>query len=139
ALWPEPDDPGSEDGAQAGAASRDGAAASGDSRGTRSPGAMTMTPQLAAAIDALPPADEDPRMDGRDLRAPDPGFRLRRMLAPVAPLLAVVAVLVALDPGVGLSFPIIVRYAIDHGVSAHRPGVLFATAATAAAVVAANW
>lgn len=138
ALWPGPEtgDGRDEDGANAaGGATTD----SGRTAGSSGPGTMTMTPQLAAAIDALPPADEDPHMDQRDLRAPDPGFRLRRMLAPVAPLLAVVAVLVALDTGVGLSFPIIVRYAIDHGVSAHRPGVLYATAAAAAAVVAANW
>ncbi|QDQ97255.1 ABC transporter ATP-binding protein [Tomitella fengzijianii] len=102
-------------------------------------GTMAVTPELRAALAALPPATEDPRMDDRDLRAPDLRFRLRRMLAPVAPLLALVALLVALDTAVGLSFPIIVRYAIDHGVVPHRPHVLYLTAAGAAAIVAVNW
>ncbi|WP_200172068.1 ABC transporter ATP-binding protein [Tomitella cavernea] len=102
-------------------------------------GAMAATPELRRALAALPPATEDPRMDHRGLRAPDLDFRLRRMLAPVAPLLALVALLVALDTAVGLSFPIIVRYAIDHGVLPHRPHILYLTAAGAAAVVAVNW
>ncbi len=102
-------------------------------------GMPTATPQLRKALDALPPATEDPRMDHRDLRSPDPQFRLRRMLGPVAPLLAVVALLLAMDTGVGLSFPIIVRFAIDHGVVPHRPAVLYLTALGAAAVVAVNW
>ncbi|WP_182348141.1 ABC transporter ATP-binding protein [Tomitella gaofuii] len=102
-------------------------------------GAMAATPELRRALAALPPAAEDPRMDHRDLRAPDLEFRLRRMLAPVAPLLALVALLVALDTAVGLSFPIIIRYAIDHGVLPHRPHILYLTAAGAAAIVAVNW
>src|SRR5699024_4262228 len=102
-------------------------------------GMPAATPQVRSALDALPPATEDPRMDHRDLRSPDPGFRLRRMLGPVAPLLAVVALLLALDTGVGLSFPIIVRFAIDHGVVPHRPAVLYLTALGAAAVVGVNW
>ncbi|MDN5758574.1 MAG: ABC transporter ATP-binding protein/permease [Tomitella sp.] len=102
-------------------------------------GSMPQSAEMAAAVAALPPATEDPGMDDRDLRAPDPGFRLGRMLAPVAPLLALVAVLIALDTAAGLSFPIIVRYAIDHGVSAHSPAVLYGTAGLAAVIVAVNW
>ena len=54
-----------------------------------SSGGIAATPELLAAVDALPPATDTPRLPGEDPTAPDPGFRLVRLLRPVRGLLAV--------------------------------------------------
>src|SRR4051794_20423796 len=46
-------------------------------------GGMPATPELLAAVDALPPAVGTPRLPGEDPTAADPGFRLARLLRPV--------------------------------------------------------
>ena len=51
-------------------------------------GGIAATPELLAAVDALPPATDVPRLPGEDPTAPDPGFRLARLLRPVRGLLA---------------------------------------------------
>ncbi|MEV6659357.1 ABC transporter ATP-binding protein [Nocardia fluminea] len=78
---------------------------------------LSETPQLRAAVDALPPATEEPALPG-DLRAPQPGFGLRALLRPVRGLVCVVVSLLIVDALVGVAFPPLVRYAIDTGVTA---------------------
>ncbi|WP_084611556.1 ABC transporter ATP-binding protein [Tomitella biformata] len=102
-------------------------------------GSMPATPQIEAAVAALGPATEEPGLDERELRRPDPSFRLAGLLAPVRWLLATVVALVALDAVAGLVFPIIIRYAIDHGVLPRHSPALFAAVAVGVLVVFANW
>ena len=72
-------------------------------------GGIAATPELLAAVDALPPATDTPRCPARTPRAPDPGFRLVRLLRPVRGLLAVTLVLVGLDALTTLAFPTVAR------------------------------
>lgn len=102
-------------------------------------GQVAATPELQRAVDALPPTTADPRTDSRQLRLPDPDFRLTRILRPVRWLLAGVAVCLALDSLAGITFPAIVRYAIDHGVTAGAAGSLWTATGLGLAVVAADW
>ena len=74
-----------------------------------------------------------------DPTAPDPGFRLARLLHPVRGLVAVAVVLVALDALSALAFPNIARYAVDGGITARVPGVLVVAVLLGVAVVAASW
>ena len=83
-------------------------------------GGIAATPELLAAVDALPPATDTPRLPGEDPTAPDPGFRLVRLLRPVRGLLAVTIVLVGLDALTTLAFPTVARYAVDAGITAGR-------------------
>ena len=46
-------------------------------------GGIRPTPELLAAVAALPPATAQPDLHGADPTAPDPDFRLRRLLRPV--------------------------------------------------------
>jgi ATP-binding cassette, subfamily B, bacterial len=84
---------------------------------------LVATPELMAAVAALPPPRDEPHLDV-DPTAPDPGFRLAGLLRPVRRLLVVAVVLVAFDALSSLAFPNIARYAIDGGITAHAPGVL---------------
>ena len=60
-------------------------------------GALPPTPELLAAVEALPPATDVPRLPGVDLTAPDPRFRLAALLRPVRWALLVALVLVGGD------------------------------------------
>jgi ATP-binding cassette subfamily B protein len=96
------------------------------------------TPELLAAVEALPPPPDEPRL-AIDPTTPDPGFRLARLLSPVRRLVVVAVVLVALDALSALAFPNIARFAVDGGITARMPGVLVVAVLLGVAVVAASW
>ncbi len=102
-------------------------------------GAAPASPRLLAAVAALPPATEPPRLGGLDPTAPDPRFRLGRLLRPVRGLLLLAVTLVALDALSSLAFPNIARLAVDGGITAHSPGVLRTAILLGVGVVAASW
>ena len=102
-------------------------------------GGVPLTPALAAAVAALPPATDSPGLDGTDLRAPDLAFRLGSLLRPVRWALAGVVVLVALDAGATIAFPSLVKHAIDAGVGGRSVGALQLAALLGLVVVAVDW
>lgn len=102
-------------------------------------GNTASTPQMQAAVAALPPADEDPRASGPSLRAADPHFRLSRLLTPVRSLLLVVVVLLALDSLASIAFPSIVRFAVDDGVSRGDSGALWTATTVGVVLAVAGW
>ncbi|MFG1784350.1 ABC transporter ATP-binding protein [Rhodococcus oryzae] len=102
-------------------------------------GDVAATPELRAAVEALPPALENPRMDDAGLRRPDPDFRLSSLLRPVRWILAAVVVCLALDSLAGVLFPSIVKFAIDHGVVPDQPSALWWATLAGVALVATNW
>ncbi|WP_407692246.1 ABC transporter ATP-binding protein [Pseudonocardia xinjiangensis] len=137
-LWPEP--AAAARGLRGGGSSRGGAAGGGGAGGVSAmAGAMPPTPELMAAVEALPPATEQPRLGSTDATAPDPEFRLARLLRPVRALLIVGVTLVALDALATLAFPSVARLAVDGGISAHAPAVLLTAALVGLAVVVLDW
>ncbi|MFI8972649.1 ABC transporter ATP-binding protein [Nocardia asteroides] len=98
---------------------------------------LSETPELRAAVDALPPATEQPGLPG-DLRAPQPGFGLRALLRPVRGLVATVMLLLTADALIGVAFPPLVRYAIDTGVTAGDGTALAVAGAIGIALVLAG-
>jgi ATP-binding cassette subfamily B protein len=145
-LWPdpEPDDgvarsvrtaePGAVRSGGRGAGARGGMGG-----GMGAAGNMAPTPELLAAVEALPPATEEPRIRGEDPTAPDPDFRLARLLRPVRALLLVGVSLVALDALGTLALPAVTRMAVDGGITAGAPGVLVTAALLGIGLVAAGW
>lgn len=83
-------------------------------------GALPPTPELLAQVQALPPADERPKLDGDDPTAPDPGFRLRGLLRPARAALIVVGLLVIADSVLAMGLPTLFRRGIDAGVLSDR-------------------
>lgn len=144
-LWPEePDDDepsGTVRNPPAVGGGRGGSAGSGGRGGPVSGalGAVAPTPELRAAVDALPPVTEtpgrDPALRSEALRLPDPQFRLWTTLRPVRALLAVVVLCLAVESLTSIAFPSLVRYAVDRGVTPGDPSRLWQ--ATAAGVVLA--
>ncbi|MFC0313499.1 ABC transporter ATP-binding protein [Gordonia phosphorivorans] len=100
-------------------------------------GAMAATPELTAAVAALPPADEDPHVDVDLQRRERPDFSLGQILRPVRGLLAVVLGAVVLDTLIGLGFPSLARMVLDAGTSG-RTDVLWTALAIGLALVLAG-
>ncbi|MCP2248351.1 ABC transporter ATP-binding protein [Lentzea aerocolonigenes] len=97
------------------------------------------TPELLAQVRALPPATEVPVLHGEDPRAPDPGFRLARLLRPVRWGLAAVAALVVLDALVGMGLPALVRLGVDGGVTTGAESALWLAVGLGAGLVVVGW
>lgn len=131
-LWP-----------QAPESEADSTTASAQSAGGPMAGALSgiaVTPSLRAAVDALPPAREDPPgIAPESLRESNPQFSLRQILRPVRWVLLAVAVCLALDSAAAIAFPSLVRYAIDHGVVTADSTTLWIATAFGALLVAADW
>lgn len=134
-LWPEaavPDRP------TATAAPAGGAGPGAHGPGSALGGAMAGD-EIAAAVAALPEATDRPDVDELAARTDESTFTLRRTLAPVAGLLALVATFLAFDSFVTVAFPSIVRFAVDHGAAERNTAVLACVSAAALALVAADW
>ncbi|MEK6442440.1 ABC transporter ATP-binding protein [Pseudonocardia sp. T1-2H] len=141
-LWPDPGtvrDTGSDTALRSAAAGHGGGPAGRGGGGvTAMAGGIAATPELLAAVAALPPATDDPRLGGEDPAAPDPTFRLGRLMRPVRWLLAAGMAFVALDATATLALPSIARYAVDGGITAGSGRVLAIAALIGIGVVAAD-
>lgn len=96
------------------------------------------TPELLNRVDSLPPADELPRIPEAALDNKKP-FSLRTLLRYVRGLFAAVIGLLALIAVADLAFPMLVRYAIDHGIAEKNLAILFAAATGGLLIVLTSW
>ncbi|MFD8721310.1 ABC transporter ATP-binding protein [Streptomyces sp. NPDC059629] len=97
------------------------------------------TPELLAQVDALPPATDTPDIDEARAVRPEDSYGLRRLLRGFGlPLLASLG-LVAVDAGMGLLLPILIRHGIDQGVSKMALGAVWAASLLALVAVFAQW
>ncbi|HEX2130883.1 MAG TPA: ABC transporter transmembrane domain-containing protein [Actinophytocola sp.] len=97
------------------------------------------TPELLAQVRALPPAGERPKLAGEDPTAPDPRFRLRKLLRLVRGAIAVVATLVILDALLTMALPTLIRAGVDDGVLTGNETALWTVTAIAAVLVAVGF
>ena len=101
-------------------------------------GGVGPTPELLAAVAALPPATAQPDIRRADPAAPDPDFRLRRLLRPVRGWLGLTAILVGLDALATVAFPALGGLAVN-AITGHAPQLLVIAVAVGFGVVAADW
>jgi ATP-binding cassette subfamily B protein len=97
------------------------------------------TPELLAQVDALPPATDTPVIDEARAVTPEDSYGLRRLLRGFGlPLLASLG-LVAVDAGMGLLLPVLIRHGIDEGVSEMALGGVWAASVIALVSVLVQW
>ncbi|GGL70776.1 ABC transporter ATP-binding protein [Streptomyces fumigatiscleroticus] len=100
---------------------------------------MPATPELLARVEALPPATDTPDIDEARAVRPEDSYGLRRLLRGFGlPLLASLG-LVAVDAGVGLLLPVLIRHGIDDGVSRMALGAVWAAALLGLLAVLVQW
>ncbi|MEV3857085.1 ABC transporter ATP-binding protein [Streptomyces sp. NPDC050095] len=100
---------------------------------------MPATPELLAQVDALPPALDTPAIDEARAVAAEDSYGLRRLLRGFGAPLLISLGLVAVDAGVGLLLPVLIRHGIDKGVSQLALGAVWAAAALALVAVLVQW
>jgi ATP-binding cassette subfamily B protein len=102
--------------------------------------ALAPTPELLAALDRLPAADDDPRVDvDAEASVPAEGFQLRRFIRPYRAALALGLGLVVVDTVFTLLGPFFVRQGLDHGVRHSDHGALYLAVACFAGVALLDW
>ncbi|MEJ2885448.1 ABC transporter ATP-binding protein [Actinomycetospora aeridis] len=97
------------------------------------------SPEMRRELDRLPPASEEPHLYGEDPTAPDPAFRLGRLLRPVRWALVLAVVLIGLDAAATVAFPSLARLAVDGGIQARSLDVLWLAVGLGVVVVAVDW
>ncbi|MGW7308858.1 ABC transporter ATP-binding protein [Streptomyces sp. NPDC054835] len=103
------------------------------------PGASGATPELLAAVEALPPASDTPDIDEARAVSPEESYGLRRLLRGFGAPLMISLGLVALDAGAGLLLPVLIRHGIDKGVNELAIGAVWAASALALLTVLVQW
>ncbi|MFE8975598.1 ABC transporter ATP-binding protein [Streptomyces cyaneofuscatus] len=100
---------------------------------------MPASPELLAQVEALPPATDIPQVDEARAVLPEDSYGLRRLLRGFGGALLLALGLVAVDAGMGLLLPVLIRYGIDEGVSQVAMGAVWAASAIGLAVVLVQW
>ncbi|MFJ8250275.1 ABC transporter ATP-binding protein [Streptomyces sp. NPDC094466] len=100
---------------------------------------MPATPELLAQVEALPPATDTPEVDETAAVRPEDSYGLRRLLRGFGGVLLISLGLVAVDAGMGLLLPVLIRHGIDEGVSRLSTGAVWAASLIALAVVLVQW
>jgi ATP-binding cassette subfamily B protein len=97
------------------------------------------SPALLAQLDALPPANDVPRIDQAQARAPEPRFTLRKLLRPFLFALVAGLVLDGLDTVATLALPALVRGGIDNGILTKTLHAIVLVSLAGLAIVLADW
>ncbi|MFF2066101.1 ABC transporter transmembrane domain-containing protein [Streptomyces sp. NPDC058200] len=97
------------------------------------------TAELLAQVEALPPATDLPEVDEARAVAAEESYGLRRLLRGFGLPLLVSLGLVAVDAGMGLLLPVLIRHGIDNGVERLALGAVWVAAALGLLVVVVQW
>ncbi|GAA4079167.1 ABC transporter ATP-binding protein [Streptomyces shaanxiensis] len=97
------------------------------------------TPELLAQVEALPPAADRPDIDEARAVRPEESYGLKRLLRGFGRPLLISLGLVAVDAGMGLLLPVLIRHGIDSGVTQAALGAVWAASLLALLAVTAQW
>ncbi|MFF1292150.1 MULTISPECIES: ABC transporter ATP-binding protein [unclassified Streptomyces] len=100
---------------------------------------MPATPELLAQVEALPPAQDTPGIDEARAVTPEESYGLRRLLGGFGLPLLISLALVAVDAGMGLTLPILIRHGIDSGVGELALGAVWVAALLGLLTVGVQW
>jgi ATP-binding cassette subfamily B protein len=101
--------------------------------------ALAPTPELLAAVDALPPADDDPDVDVQAEAAASERFHLRAFLRPYRRALLIGFGLIVVDALLTLAGPFLVQQGLNEGVQHHAEGALWTASALFLAATLVDW
>lgn len=99
----------------------------------------TMSPELRAAVEQLPPLEGEPDVDLAEQVRPRDAFTMRTVFAPFARPLLFAVLLVILDALTSLAGPALIRFGVDHGVVRGSFTVLYGIVVVLLVVAAVSW
>ena len=102
-------------------------------------GLLSATPELLAAVDRLPAADAEAKVDVEAEARPDDGFTLRRFLRPYRRPLGIGLGLVVFDALLTLAGPALIRQGLEAGVEQGSESALWAATAAFFVVTIVDW
>ncbi|WP_449351201.1 esterase-like activity of phytase family protein [Streptomyces shaanxiensis] len=97
------------------------------------------TPELLAQVEALPPATDTPDIDEARAVTSEQSYGLRRLLRGFGRPLLISLGLVAVDAGMGLLLPVMIRHGIDDGVSRMAMAAVWTATLLALLSVLVQW
>jgi len=100
---------------------------------------MVATPELLAAVAALPPARDKPDVTVGELDVVEPTFSFWGFVRRWRRLLGLGIGLVVIDSVTNLLGPTVVRFGVDRGIEPGRTGMLWVATALALLVALASW
>ncbi|OON72534.1 ABC transporter ATP-binding protein [Streptomyces tsukubensis] len=100
---------------------------------------MPSTPELLAQVEALPPATDTPSVDEARAVSSEDSYGLRRLLRGFGKPLLISLLLVAVDAGLGLALPVLIRHGIDDGVQRLALGAVWTAAGLGLVAVLVQW
>jgi ATP-binding cassette subfamily B protein len=101
--------------------------------------AMPATPELLAKVEALPPANDRPRLDRAQVAQPDHAFSLKRLLRPFLVVLIAGLLLEAADALASLAIPALIRTGVDQGIEGAAYHVIATMAVIGMVLVLVDW
>ncbi|HEX4532445.1 MAG TPA: ABC transporter ATP-binding protein, partial [Acidimicrobiia bacterium] len=101
--------------------------------------ALAPTPELLAAVDALPPADDEPDVDVAAEAAGSEHFRLRAFLRPYRRPLLIGFGLIVIDTLLTLAGPFLVQQGLNQGVQHHAEGALWTASVLFLGATLVDW
>ncbi|PFG28962.1 ABC transporter ATP-binding protein [Corynebacterium renale] len=102
-------------------------------------GSVIATPELKKRVAALPPAQEQPSLDSEYLKTTRESFRLRNVFSHVRGLIVAVVVLLVIGVIADLTFPMLMKQAVDSAVGDTARTTLPSIALVGLAVVAISF
>ncbi|WP_328888936.1 ABC transporter ATP-binding protein [Streptomyces sp. NBC_00316] len=100
---------------------------------------MPATPELLAQVEALPPATDTPDIDEARAVRSEESYGLRGLLRGFGLPLLVSLALVAVDAGMSLLLPVLIRHGIDQGVTRMALGAVWTASLLALLIVLVQW
>jgi ATP-binding cassette subfamily B protein len=100
---------------------------------------MVATPELLAAVAALPPARDEPDVTVGELDVVEPTFSFWRFVRRWRKLLGLGIGLVVIDSVTNLLGPTVVRFGVDRGIEPGSTGLLWVATALALLVALVSW
>ncbi len=100
---------------------------------------VTESPELLAAVAALPPLTGEPEVDLAQQTAPNSHFTMGAVFRPFARPLALGVLLVVIDALASLAGPALIRFGVDHGVARDSMAVLYTVVASLLALQLFIW
>ncbi|MBO0867215.1 MAG: ABC transporter ATP-binding protein [Micromonosporaceae bacterium] len=106
---------------------------------SRLAGLSSVTPELLAEVEKLPPLAGEPEIDLVQAMAPQPDFSMGNVFRPFARPLSLAVLLVVIDALTSLATPTLIRFGVDHGVLRESQRMLSVVCAVLFLLLAVSW